>query len=385
MLLAMDVIVAADCAIVCFYPMAAAALNSICQYGAMVAGIAEMADTIAMSQSPAGMMVGSLLATAGIGLGVAHAVVHGAAQGAVAEVKEGDKVVTKGQDAQKGTGDGTNNQTEGEKDKLACVTAVTFAVMAGIRAYNIVTAGKTKDDACAAVQKSVSKATVAAGGPKADPNNSNFKPLNGGGGGGGGGSGAINTPGGGANSGSGGDKGGDGGKRPDLNCVSGGGGVGGCGAAATAGLDGQALQRSGLDKAVGAKAAELAAHSSGNPNAGAMIAGALGGQGGDFGSGVAALAAEAQKEPPKVDGMGSAYSGGGGGGGGSGGGGGGGNPFAALFGGGAAGAGPGNGTSAAAFGQGAPQVDIWHTGTHMNLFEIISEKVAKVSHRVGAK
>ena len=75
------------------------------------------------------------------------------------------------------------------------------------------------------------------------------------------------------------------------------------------------------------------------------------------------------------------YQGGGAGGGGKkGGGGGGGAPdFASMFGGGKAAAQGPAGT--AEFGKGR-EMDIWHSGTTDNLFQIVSQKIEKVSTRV---
>jgi hypothetical protein len=108
---------------------------------------------------------------------------------------------------------------------------------------------------------------------------------------------------------------------------------------------------------------------------------ALGPDTGAAGAAMAALAQAAQDDGAKWPGNsgGGAYSGGGGGGRSSGSDSGS-NPFASLFGGGAKNNGS-RGPTAETFGR-APQNDIWHTGTTMNLFEIVSGKIGKVSGRV---
>jgi hypothetical protein len=60
------------------------------------------------------------------------------------------------------------------------------------------------------------------------------------------------------------------------------------------------------------------------------------------------------------------------------------NPFS-LFGAGAPGLGAGANRNVASFGNPSPLIDIWHTGTHLNLFQIVSEKIEKVTHRVQSK
>ena len=138
------------------------------------------------------------------------------------------------------------------------------------------------------------------------------------------------------------------------------------------------------------KAKEIAAQAR-KQGIGATLGGMLGGAG-EIGAALAGLAQDAKDHPEnykdlaqKAGYSGSSYSSSGGAaGGGSSKSGGGDNPFANLFGAGGAKEGGARAPSSEQFGKTAED-DIWHSKSTMNLFEIVSNKVSKVTTRVGVK
>jgi hypothetical protein len=272
--------------------------------------------------------------------------------------------------------------------KMACVSAAMFAVLAGLRYKNIDSMKKTKDDAC----KSVTQLASSAAGTM--PAVSQVNPLfpSGGSsirGGGGFGTGGSSVGGGVASF--------SNAAQNGLQCIQAQ-GLTNCaiGGASTAGaMDANLLGRSGLDRFAAPMAQRLDFNGlkksieSGNATAGGLMAGATGGgsgAAGEFGKGLATLA-QASFESKIFDsiglGAGTAYAGGGGGGGGRAPAGDGGMVAAlgGLFGGGEHG-GAGSQAAAAFANFGNKQADIWHAGSPMNIFQIVSDKIQKVNYRV---
>lgn len=394
-LLVLDLAATASCATACFTGGLA---TPICEGAAMGAGAAEMVATFAMDQGPVGRMVNGIAAAGGLasasigaaqgGFGAAKTVSEtsdgfqrSADGGFTRSLDKGGGVAEKGGDQAKelqGNLDKANEDQSKKGKDAACVSAVCFAVLSGLRVYNIISQNNAKSDACDKVKKLFSEAAVVDPTGQPDVNYGNYTPQNGTSAGGlGGKGGSTATLGGAANSG--------------MACIGAGGGLAACPATAktekSGATDAGVLSRSGLDKAVGPMAAQLdSLRPRVGEGAGSLMGAAMGG---GSGSGVlSTLAAEAQQHATDLGAQfaPSSYNGGGGGGGGGRGGGGdnGLGGLASLFGGGAQGpAAPRN--MVAQYGKPGSPSDIWHTGTHLNLFEIVSGKMEKVATRVSSK
>lgn len=373
--------VAITCGLACYFVTAPPALHAACGYAATAAGAAELITTLSMKQdNDIGKYAGMIGGMAGMGVGAVGAV-------------EGTKSAM---DASKAAKLSSNSpapdpnapKAEPERNKLSCATAVIFALMMGVRIYNLIQMDKSKKEACKKIQSLQS--SIPAPAATAAATSGNFTPPG--------------TPGGGALSTSGkpgapsiGDRmaaytnctaaassGTDGACGPD--CVS--------GCMKTANInpqtmnatDGDAVSRSGLTpKALGSipDPADFLKKAT-TEGAGSALSSAMPSGMGGVGSGLAAIADAAQRDPSQFDGLlniGSAYaSGGGGGGGGSKGGS---DPFAAMFGGGAAGGGGGPaGPGVIQYGAPGAGPDIWHTNSPDNIFQIVSQKIYRVTQRV---
>jgi hypothetical protein len=257
--------------------------------------------------------------------------------------------------------------------------------MAGIRIYDIIEIDKSKEDACKAVKQYASNSC-----PSPDPS---YTPLyrdgsGSGSGGAGGGSGGGETA-------------GVGGTMTTSSITGGSGAVNQCTGSPSQCLS--QLQSSsaaktndmGLLGQLGAgnippipNANELIQHAA-KAGAGAALGGILPSSMGSAGAALAGVAQAAQEDGAKLSaGLGmsppsSTYSGSGAGSA-KGGGSGDNTNLASLFGGGPGGGGMGgtHGPTLASFGVTNKPVDIWHTGTRSTLFEIVSDKIIRISNRI---
>jgi|GEM_PF-3697587 len=277
-----------------------------------------------------------------------------------------------------------DDATESDKrGKHACRGAIIFGALAGIRAYSMSQSKKTSNKACEEVKKLFSSALVA------DPNGfQDFNYTNGAPSGSGSNNSSASGNSGRGSGGSGANSGGTGGRsgRPTAN-QSFPDGFAEVPQEAMAAVDGQMLSRSGLDKILAAKAAEV--------DTDAMIAAAEAGDlagylspgmgGSEVGNAIASLSDVAFANPPNMmidspQSTGTMYAQGGGS-----------APAAkpaaeagGLFGG--LGGLFGGGKNAAqpdrqiAFDQN-PETDIWHTHTDQNIFQIVSGRIGKSTMR----
>lgn len=347
--LALDLAATATCGTQCGMSVAAAPLSiaPACAAAGAIATTAEVIENFKAQHSPAGHIINGLIEVGG----------------AVTSATQVTTLL-----AAKGTWS-TQEQVS------ACAAAGFFAIMTGVRTANIVSQGNARGKACQAVKDLASQGAVA--NPNGAASDVNYRNNPSGGGSGGGGTGA---------NGSGGDNGGlgayadsTGANQLSKDLAN----AGQNGVAATS-TDGSVLNRAGLDKALVPTAANLATGGQlGEPNSAAGLLADMMGGGGEIGGALAQLAQAAQEHGQglNVGGLGSSYSGGGNAGGGGSKGAGGENPFANLFGGAAKDQGA-RGPAGETYGKAASN-DIWHAGTTMNLFEIVSSKVAKVTPRVG--
>jgi hypothetical protein len=273
------------------------------------------------------------------------------------------------------------SETTNETTKVSsCVTAVAMALTTIIRGVNIGFAEGAKSKAQEEIDKLAAGGGVVGGSQIPDTNRGNFNQNFGSGGGGSGGS----------TTGAGGGGGGGGGATdsPTIDPEN----PLGNSSFASAGKDSNALRQSGLDKIAAPKANELLKNGLidqlKKSGAAAALAANLPADSGSFGEGIAALgrAAESDKDFLKqaaADLGITAAVGGMGGGAGGGGGGGASNPFAGLLGGAQTGKADAQ-ASGLKFGNGpAPQkLDIYHTGSPLSIFEIVSGKIETVRDRV---
>jgi hypothetical protein len=353
-----DFAVAGTCAAECASP----GLNVVgqaCRIGAMAAGATEMFTSMAMKENgKVAQYIGEFGGVLGIGSGAMGAAAHG---------------LTK--------------NTAAESDKIACVSAGLFAIMGGVRIVAVNEMGNARDEECNSINKLLSDISTfdekdgAGGGSSAYGNPYAATGSSGTG------TGADGSGGTGGNTGSGAER-----AQKDYNdCRQNGGNFADCigKAQSVQGLgasDVDLIRKSGLPalplpnlKELAGKAGKLDSK---------MFSGGMGG--GDLGGALSSLAQAAQENPKELSGLGissapaSMYASSGGGGGGGGKSDAAANPFANLFG--AKDAGPSGGSASSAnFGARAPSNDIWHTGTTMNLFEIVSGKVSQVANRVMPK
>jgi hypothetical protein len=387
-LLALDLAAAGTCAAGCAGANLVPAVALSCQGLGAAASISELVGVFAMSSSVVGSAISGVLAVGGgatTALQLAHAGDEGGwgiGRGMTGKIQP-DLNVETGLDANGNhTSDQALNTEETRKQKDAmCGSAVFYTALGIARGVNFsMYKDKLLKDSCKKVQdlaSDVLSGSAGDGGQNGDNNPSGYHPTDPSGSGGGG----TGTPGSGGTTG--------GANNPYVSndpekkgCT-----TSKCDVpeGQKASTDGSSLTRSGLDKAVSPKAPDIAsAFKSGGT--GAATQAAFGGLPTDLGSALATLAAAVKENPESVLGnsaVGSGYSGGGG----SGGGGSSksdANPFANLFGAKDAG-GMARGPADIGFGSVGKPMDIWHTGTHMNLFEIVSDKVSRVANRVGVK
>ena len=256
----------------------------------------------------------------------------------------------------------TNNPGKG-RVMNACISALMFGVMAGVREGMIKSQEGTQNSACQQVLSLLSTSSANGAGITALPTSNGSA----------------------ASGGSGGSTGSSGGGDPGLSCMGSGGTVTSCSGGSTA-ADTGALQNSGLGSALLPQAQQLAASplgqqlASGNGDAGSAIGAMGGGSAGDAGGAVATVASAAQAHAQELsEGVSGTTPGGGGGGGG------GGdaeqpNPMAGL----AALLNPQGKDQAPAggtlrFNGQAESTDIWHTNSEQNIFQIISTRIGKAS------
>ena len=387
--LLLDIAATVACTTACFVGRGTgmtlgAAAEVACKYVGAVAGVTEFVSTVAQDTSPVAGAIHGILALGGGAT---------ALLGAGATDVAGSAGTQAGQVSSGGTGqlvgDGAQSQSGTVKDTESCVAAVFFAVLSGIRTFDLVKFGDTYDSACNNISSLWSSSAAGNGGGGAgtstNPGQYLFNPQTGG----------ISQ----GAPGSGGSNGGLGGSTTATttpstastvaSCVASGNTGSGCGTAAA--TDSGALNNSGLGQAVAPLASQLANNGVlQSQGAGAAMHSAMGAGGGNLGGAggaISQLAQSAQDNAAQLErmagGIGAGSYSGGGGGGGGGGKGGADNPFAGLFGGGAKDGGA-RAPSSEQFGKVA-HMDIWHTGTTQNIFEIISDKVAKVANRVGSR
>ena len=380
-ILTLDLAAAIACGIACFTgatPGWGQAAVETCTAVGTVASVTELISTIAQDTSPvAGAIHGILAAGAGAFANIGSVGLSNVVQAGGATQDAGDVGRLGSQGSQKGST---------LKDQASCVSAVFFVVLSGIRMYDLVKFGDTYDSACNNISSLWSSSAAGNGGGGAgtstSPGQYLFNPQTGGISQGAPGSGGSNgglassttattTPGTGSTV---------------ASCVASGNTGSGC--STSAATDSGVLSNSGLGQTVAPLASQLANNGAlQSQGAGAAMQSGMGSAGadlGDAGSALSHLAQAAQDNGAQLEkmlgGIGAgSYSGGGGGGGGAGKGGAD-NPFAGLFGGGAKDGGA-RAPSSEQFGKVA-HMDIWHTGTTQNIFEIISDKVAKVANRV---
>ncbi len=384
---AADVAAAASCGSACgngvVLPIAVA--MGACQAVGAAAAVTELVSVFTMSSGPEASIVSGLLAGAG-GVGVGGTVYAGgigaaqtaeeAAEEASLKLTTNDSLSSTGDDIIKARDNAKDaaKETENAQQKFACAAAIFFTGMAVSR---IVSAelykGHQQGEACKNIQSLISNA-AAANPDSPSPTNLNTAGFGPGGAVGGGGGGISNA----------------GGLTSNAGDPSGNTNVGNTNAVLPPGFekatDGGLLSNSKLDKIVAPLIPPVLSALKSGASVGSLLEKAVGGE---AGAGLSTLASAAQAHAKEIGATlngggpaGSSYSSSGGGGRSGGSGGAGSDPFAALFG----GAGAKGGSAAAggtqSFGR-APANDIWHAGTHMNIFEIVSDKVSKVSSRVA--
>ncbi len=361
-----DLAVAAECYAAAFDPTQA--LNSICSYAATAAGLGEVIATIAEQNSSVGMAIAGLGGAVGEGVvgagGAAMGVAGIAAHGLTNDSNTGSGKMTK---------DG----------KMSLATAIYFTAVAGARFSSIIAQSNIKSNACNAVQQLVSSVLPSA---SSSPTGSG----SGGSGSGAGGSGGSGASG--ASAGSNGSQGSGGLQNSVQTCLNQDSGntaamqqcisqaLGSVQGASDAGI----VKNSGLGNAVAPLAGQLANAMQSGASPAAAMGSALGGANLPDGAAdaLSQLAQAAQDNAGDIAGalgLGS-YSGGGGGAGkatasAS-------NPFGSFGSFGGAGRSLASTGKAKQFGAKSRPMDIWHTGTTMNLFEIISGKIGTVTSRV---
>jgi hypothetical protein len=374
-IMGLDIVVASTCLAQCLNPAGSAAVGGVCQIGAMAAGAAELISSLAMEQNgKVAQYINGFGGIIGVGLGAANLGTHSLG----------------------GHQAGADGQGGDQSNKLACATAALFAIMAGVRAVAILNMDNVKENACEEINKLLSENAAAGGGGGEDGMGGDGSGGGGGGLGGGGGGGGN----GGSGSGSGGGTGGQASYAAFQQCMG----------QAGATVDACATQ-AGFSKAPGGAAAtDSGLLSRGNiapllpPNlnprdlinklkagggAGQLMASALPASAGDAGQALAALAKAGQEDPDfgkllRFDTSGAAYAASGGGGGPRGPGGGGSGEAASalgsLFGGGQQQ--QQTGVQTAQFGALSKPMDIWHTGSKKSIFDIVSDKIYRVTDRV---
>lgn len=412
-LLGLDFGVATICTVACV-SMNSAAIT-LCSLAATAEGVSEaiytvkqltgpVSHAIAANQTATGLNYGSTIgaglgAAAGVGLGATHATNQ---WGSNEESKAKPVEKTGATEAEKEAAKEAEKEAatqEKEKGKaLACGTAALFAILGGVRTASMVMLSKTSADACHSINSLFSSNSGGAGSSSGSGNGNGASGSKGGNSSGGSG---VGSSGGSANSAA---TGGNlaGINSDQLNQLS------NCLRGNPSATNAQCQSQAGIGQTQTTASTDANLFTP-NKNAGPLLAptGNLGdlvkkavteGAGpalgsilpastGNAGATLATLASTAQAEAPSLAEalhMGSAYASGGGGGKGPTGGAASADPFASLFGapGGTGGGSFGTPSNIASFGE-APMVqDIWHTGTKLTLFQIISEKTWRVSNRV---
>jgi hypothetical protein len=285
-------------------------------------------------------------------------------------------------DSARKSAEAEKKQQQEKAKEAACVSAVTFAALAGVRYVHYGKYYNSRADACNTVQSLASNALSNKTGPAGNQGPGSSNGFNG-----------INTAGGtvggnGSGGGNGSSARGTDGDPVSQFCNA---GVG-CEVppSLSAASDGGLLKESGLDKLVARPAGELAHSLANGVTPAQALQNALSGQGGgELGHGMASVAQAAQDDAASLGGKlqmgspsGGMYTASGGAGGGRAGSDS--NPFGNLFGGAGAGGGGARATASQVFGK-SHVMDIYHTGTSQNLFEIVSGKMSSVAGRVGAR
>jgi hypothetical protein len=406
--LALDIAAAGICGAACAATnmsigTAAPIVETACQAAGATATVAELVSVFAMSSGPVSSAINGLMAAGagtatgislagGIGVGTTTKGLDDAAThanpmdlpGTESTCTEGVGC-TAGEDPTHltvGSENPEKSHQEASKSKKAtsCSAAVVFAMMAGIRGASWSNyKGHLRDNACHDIQSLASNVLSGSTTPTGGTNNpagTGFSGVVTAGG-------TVSTPGSGGSS-SGNIAGGTGGTTTSNLDPS-------VPPALSAATDGGMLTQTGLDKLVAKPAAEIAKALSNGTTPAQALQSALGSTGNSGAAGaLAGLAQAAQENANSLGGkvnLGSLpsamYASGGGSR--SGGGGEASNPFANLFGQQGAGAGASRATASESFGGSARAMDIYHTGTTQNLFEIVSGKVSQVAGRVGVK
>jgi hypothetical protein len=411
--LAADLGVAATCGAACALPVNIP-LAGACTAMGISAGVAEAVSAFKMKSDGVSTYISqaaSIVGAAGAAATGALALTNNAENANKAkELDQLKKTQDVGDDAAKARNAERIAQLEKELDSgkkvtrgASCGTAVAFAALAGVRAYNIDDYKKKADKECDTIQGYLSKGT-AAGTTGTAANGSNGLTTS-----------SASAPGG-SSGGSGGVGGGGSGNgfnvgASDLNniasCKS---GSNAPICATASGLTGQNAAAYGATDG-GMLGNNLVPFASNIPNvgdlvkkameegAGRALASVLPPQMGDFGAALAGIAHTAQQDGAKLTGAvpsaaliaesSSSYSGGGSGG--SSGRGGSGSNNNALdpnnlfggFGGGGTGmALGGTGTGLSSFGTQVESTDIWHADSKFSLFKIVSDRMLRVSGRV---
>jgi hypothetical protein len=379
-MLAMDIAAVASCTTACFANKTGigAAADVACQGVGVAASVAEIIANISMSSGPVASAIGALSGVGGAA-GVGYSLANAGEKGGFGV----------GDSAGKGTA--TLDKSQGAADqkqrRASCAAAAFFVVMTAAR-----TASMSQYDnhltekAREAVQKLASQAMAASAGANGQGAGNSSYTFPGGSSGGS----ASGATGGSTGSANGSNNTAD--ADPFCNATA------GCksnlnptqGVSAT---DANVLTQSGLDREISGDAGKLADALRAGVSPHQALSSALGGagQGSAAMGNLATAAMESGAALASALGLGnapaetgSAYAGGGGGAGAghSGAAGGGDNPFANLFGAKDGGGMGGREPAAIQFSGGGRNDDIWHTGTTLNLFEIVSQRVTQVSRRL---
>ena len=385
-----DGAVAAYCGICCFFVATPPPAHAVCGGLAAAAGAAEFATTMAMKQnSDIAKYVGMIGGLAGVGIGVAGLIDGATDASAAAKAKGagGGSAPASAPASASGSGSAAQNASkadEAERNKMSCATAVLFAAMMGFRIYNITQMDKSKGKACEAIQKlqgkidsklaakqaatSAAKAAATSGGDNsggytvssgktASAANQLASYTN-----------CTNS---------------GGGAHCDASCVSTCVNQSGINPQTLSATDGQAISQSGMPQQAMNMIPDPKSflETAKKDGAGAALGSIMPSSAGPVANALGAIANEVQNHPELLEGYSLPAAYGGGGGGGGGGGPKGDNPFASMFAGaGGAPAGPGAPNSMQ-FGT-STGPDIWHSKSTENIFQIVSEKIGKVTPRV---
>lgn len=383
-LLGMDFGVAATCGIACATENPVAI--GLCAASATAEGIAEMASTISLMKSPTGQALNTFIkASEGMNIGTTLGGIAGAAGGLAVgghSLLSRESAGDSGKDPDEAKAKKAN-QAKRQK-MLACGTAAVFATLGGIRTAALVQLTSVAKNACSAINQLFSN-------NGSGTNNSDYSSGSHGGTSGGTLGNSSGTQGG--------TSGATGGNlagisddqvnqlnncQGDAQCLS----QAGIGQSrTTASTDANLITPNAnigpLLSPIGSLGNFVKKATS--EGAGAALGNILPSSLGSLGSALATIANTAQNDGSAIAGplhMDSVYAGGGAASKGQGSG----NPdsFAGLFGagGGSGGGIPGGISNTASFGEDVKIDDIWHTGSKLTLFQIVSEKTGKTSNRV---